>query len=84
MKYRVRRQGENLGLFSLEELRNRRTTGEFTGAEYIQDENRSDWQPLDLVLQQGYRVTPPPLPPAVSRGGPLSKSRSGAKSRSTP
>lgn len=70
MKYRVRRQGENLGLFSLEELRNRRTTGEFTGAEYIQDENRSDWQPLDLVLQQGYRVTPPPLPPAVSRGGP--------------
>jgi len=70
MNYRVCRQGEELGAYSLEELRGRRTTGEFTGAEYIQGEGMSDWQPLDLVLQQGYRVTPPPLPSSVAVAGP--------------
>ena len=70
MNYRVRRQGEDLGFFSLEELRRRRETGELTGNEYVQAEGRSDWQPLDLVLQQDYRVVPPPLPPASSKSGP--------------
>jgi hypothetical protein len=70
MNYRVRRQGEDLGVFSLEELRYRRKSGELNGGEYIQGEGRPDWQPLDLVLQQGYRVLPPPLPPSVSRNGP--------------
>ncbi|HXR04208.1 MAG TPA: hypothetical protein VN836_05825 [Verrucomicrobiae bacterium] len=70
MNHRVRRQGEDLGFFSLEELRRRRETGELTGNEYVQAEGRSDWQPLDLVLQQGYRVVPPPLPPASSKSGP--------------
>ena len=62
----MRRQGEDLGVFSLEELRRRRELGELTGSEYVQGEGRPDWQPLDLVLQQGYRVIPPPLPPSVS------------------
>ena len=66
----MRRQGEDLGVFSLEELRRRRDSGELTGGEYVQGEGRPDWQPLDLVLQQGYRVIPPPLPPSVSRGRP--------------
>ena len=66
----MRRQGEDLGVLSLEELRRRRESGELTGNEYVQGEGRADWQPLDLVLQQGYRVIPPPLPPSVSRGGP--------------
>jgi hypothetical protein len=70
MNYRMRRQGEDLGVFSLEELRRRRDSGELTGGEYVQGEGRPDWQPLDLVLQQGYRVIPPPLPPSVSRGRP--------------
>ncbi|MGA3283783.1 MAG: DUF4339 domain-containing protein [Verrucomicrobiota bacterium] len=70
MNYRMRRQGKDLGIFSLEELRRRRESGELTGSEYVQGEGRPDWQPLDLVLQQGYRVIPPPLPPSVSRNRP--------------
>ena len=69
MNYRVRRQGQDLGALSLEELRRRRETGELTGSEYVQGEGMSDWQPLDLVLQQGYRVVPPPLPPSDSKRG---------------
>lgn len=69
MNYRLRRQGEDLGVFSLEELRRRRESGELAGKEYVQGEGRPDWQPLDLVLQQGYRVIPPPLPPSVSKRG---------------
>lgn len=60
--YHVRRHGEELGSFSLEELRRRRESGEFNGGEYVQREGASDWQPLDLVLEKGYLVTPPPLP----------------------
>jgi hypothetical protein len=66
MNYKVRRQGVSLGIFSLDELRRRREGGEFSGSEYVQPEGMADWQPLDLVLQQGYRVTPPPLPLSVS------------------
>jgi hypothetical protein len=33
MKYQLRRQGFDLGIFSLEELRQRRAAGELTGAE---------------------------------------------------
>ena len=69
MNYRMRRQGEDLGVFTLEELRRRRESGELTGGEYIQGEGMLDWQPLDLVLQQGYRVVPPPLPSSVAKGG---------------
>ena len=69
MNYRMRRQGEDLGVFTLEELQRRRESGELTGGEYIQREGTPDWQPLDLVLQQGYRVGPPPLPLSVSKGG---------------
>jgi hypothetical protein len=70
MNYRVRRRGDDLGVFLLEELRSRRESGELTGGEYVQAEGMSDWQPLDLVLQQGYRLTPPPLPSSVSGSGP--------------
>ena len=67
MNYHLRRQGEDLGVFSLEELRRQCESGELTGSEYIQGEGMSDWQPLDLVLQQGYRVIPPPPPSSASR-----------------
>jgi hypothetical protein len=70
MNYQVRRQGVDLGIFSLEELRRRREAEEFSGEEYVQRDGMTDWQPLDLVLRQGYRVTPPPLPSSVSGGGP--------------
>lgn len=70
MNYRVRRQGEDLGSFPLDELRRRREAGQLTGAEYVQGEGNLDWQPLDLVLTQGYRTTPPPIPPMAIRSGP--------------
>jgi GYF domain 2 len=66
MNYRVRRRGEDLGVFPLEELQRRRESGEFTGGEYVQREGMGDWQALDLVLRQGYRVIPPPIPPSVA------------------
>lgn len=69
MKYYLRRQGEDLGLFPLEELRHRRQAGELTGLEYVQGEGMKDWQPLDLVLQQGYRTLPPPVPASAARTG---------------
>jgi hypothetical protein len=69
MNYRLRRQGADLGTFSLEELRRRRQAGELAGNEYVQAEGKDDWQPLDLVLEQGYRVTPPPLPSSFARRG---------------
>ncbi len=65
MNYHVRKQGVDIGFFPLEELRRRRAAGEFTGAEYVQGEGMTDWQPLDLVLQQGYRTTPPPLSQSI-------------------
>jgi hypothetical protein len=70
MNYHVRRQGQDLGFFPLEELVKGRETGRFTGTEYVQAEGTTDWQPLDLVLKQGYRTTPPPLPPIAARRGP--------------
>jgi hypothetical protein len=70
MNYKVRRQGVDLGIFSLDELRRRRDADEFSGDEYVQREGMADWQPLDLVLQQGYRVMPPPLPSSVFGGEP--------------
>ncbi|MGH9594575.1 MAG: hypothetical protein ACRD5L_15900, partial [Bryobacteraceae bacterium] len=70
MNYRMRRQGEELGACSLDELRRRRQAGELTGSEYIQEEGKSDWQPLDLVLQQGYRAIPPALPSSAARSVP--------------
>jgi hypothetical protein len=70
MNYHLRRQGEDLGIFPLEELRRRRQAGELTGLEYVQGEGMKDWQPLDLVLQQGYRTVPPPVPASAAQKGP--------------
>lgn len=70
MNYRVRREGVDLGVLSLDELRRRCQTGELTGNEYVQGEGASDWQPLNMVLQRGYQTTPPPLPMSASRSGP--------------
>jgi len=70
MNYHLRRQGEDLGIFSLEELRRRRQAGELSGLEYVQGDGMKDWQPLDLVLRQGYRTVPPPVPASAARTGP--------------
>jgi hypothetical protein len=66
MNYHVRKQGVDIGFFPIEELRRRRANGEFTGAEYVQGEGMTDWQPLDLVLRPGYQASSPPLLQSVS------------------
>ena len=70
MNYHVRRQGLDLGTFGLDELRRRRLSGELAGNEYVQAEGTADWQPLDLVLQRGHALLPPPLPASISPRGP--------------
>ena len=65
MKYRIHLQGKELGVFSLDELRRRRESGELPGSAYAQGDGMSDWQPVDVVLQQRARAAPPPLPPAA-------------------
>src|SRR5438552_2515023 len=70
MEYHVHHQGKKLGVLSLEELRQRRLSGEFTGAELVWTQGMHNWQPLDAVLQTGGvpSAGPPPIPtPARSR-----------------
>ena len=50
MDYHLHRDGQNLGIFPLEELRRRRQAGELTGREYVWCPGMPDWQPLDWVL----------------------------------
>jgi hypothetical protein len=63
MNYHVNRDGQDLGIFHLEELRRRRAAGEFTGREMVWCEGMTDWQTMQLVLLQNKSVTPPPIPP---------------------
>src|SRR5258708_29180638 len=63
MNYHLHHQGQALGVFSLEELRRQRESGELTEAAYVWREGMPDWQPLDSVLASAIpAVTPPPLP----------------------
>ncbi len=66
MKFKVRRRGAELGEFTLEELKHRRLAGEFSGDEYVQREGALDWQPLDLVIEGGYRTGLPVAPPLAT------------------
>lgn len=50
MKYHLHDRGKNLGVFSLEELRIRRRTGELNGQELVWCEGMNEWQALDSVL----------------------------------
>jgi len=73
MNYHVRREGEDLGAFPLDELRRRREAGEFNGSERVWCEGMSAWQALDSVLAQdlpeGDRPPPVPAASAKSSGG---------------
>ncbi|HZV36723.1 MAG TPA: GYF domain-containing protein [Verrucomicrobiae bacterium] len=66
MNYQLRREGRDLGTFTLEELREKRASGELTGSEYVRCEGKFNWQPLDLLLAYGPEAMPPPVP--VKRG----------------
>lgn len=71
MNYHLQHEGQDLGIFPLYELRQRRATGKLTGAELVWCEGMTDWQPLDSVLQTpaagNLRPAPPPVPKPASR-----------------
>jgi hypothetical protein len=50
MKYKLGIDGEVVGIYSLEELRERVATGELSGKEFILGEGWTVWRSLDLVL----------------------------------
>jgi hypothetical protein len=63
MNYHLNHNGQNLGIFSLEELQRRRASGELTGTELVWTEGMDAWQPLNTVLP------PPaiaPVPPKIN------------------
>ena len=66
MKYHLNRDGQNLGLFSLEELQQRYAAGEFNGTELVWTQGMANWEPLGSVLS-------PSLNPAFAQGTPMTK-----------
>ncbi len=58
MNYHLHYQGQNLGVFPLEELRNRRNSGELTGQEFVWCQGMRDWKTLDSVLNPASRKKP--------------------------
>lgn len=62
MNYHLHHNGQNLGIFPLEELRRKRSSGALTGAEAVWCEGMADWQALDVILQQNAPGTPMPPP----------------------
>lgn len=71
MNYHLNRDGQDVGVFSLEELQRRLAAGELTGSEFVWTEGMAAWQPLNSVLppRTSSPVTPPPRQPA-NNGAP--------------
>jgi hypothetical protein len=77
MDYHLARNGQNLGVFSVEELQRRRATGELSGADLVWREGMATWVPLDSILQPAAPSSVPPfVPPAIaSTPVPTAKAR---------
>ncbi len=73
MNYHLHRDGQNLGIFPLEELRGWRKTGRLNGEELVWCAGMSDWQTLDKVLRQNA----PGQAPATLPLSPVPGSKSG-------
>jgi hypothetical protein len=75
MNYQLHREGRNVEVLSLAELRRRREAGELDGQELVWREGMTNWQWLDTVLERDAgnlpRTTPPPIP--NSAGGNRSR-----------
>ena len=64
MKYQLSRDGSKFGEFSLDELRDGRAAGHFSGQEFVWRESASEWQAIDEFLKSELarpRTTPPPI-----------------------
>jgi hypothetical protein len=58
MNYHLNRDGQNLGIFPLEELQRRRDAGQLTGSELVWTQGMATWQPLNSVLPAPTRIAP--------------------------
>jgi hypothetical protein len=66
MNYHLNRDGQDLGIFPLEELQRRRAAGELTGNELVWTQGMQQWRTLDLVLRRG-------APDIIAPGVPASQ-----------
>jgi hypothetical protein len=73
MNYHLHRDGQDLGIFPLEDMRRWRQTGRLNGEELVWCAGMSDWQPLDEVLRQNVPFPAPAMPPL----SPMPASKSG-------
>ncbi len=68
MNYHVGRAGQQLGVFSLDEIRAKLASGEFRAGDLGWTEGMADWRPLaEIVPGVQPSFTVPPQPPASSR-----------------
>lgn len=65
MNYHLNRDGQNIGIFPLAELQQRRVAGELTGSELVWTQGMKQWQPLDSVLRS---VAPAAVTPVLPAG----------------
>ncbi len=70
MIYRLHRDGQNLGAFTLVELRRRRRSGELNGNEFVWGEGMPDWERLDVFLTRAIEPGPVTRPPQAPAGRP--------------
>jgi hypothetical protein len=65
MNYRLKQDDQEVGTFTVEELRRRRDAGELAGTDLVAPEGADEWRPLDDVLPKPMPkfIAPPPLPP---------------------
>jgi len=69
MDYYLHHQGQNLGAFPLEELRQRRASGELSGSDLVWRQGMAAWATLDSILAASasgaLSAQPPPIPAAA-------------------
>src|SRR6266498_1965203 len=74
MNYHLHRNGQTVGVFSVEELRRRREAGELSGNDLVWREGMPTWQTLDSILQSG-TPTPTGIPPSIQSPRPASSGK---------
>lgn len=60
MNYHLNRNGQDLGVFPVEELQRRRATGDLDGSEMVWTAGMVEWQPLDSILTPAVTEVVPP------------------------
>ena len=67
MNYHLNRDGVNLGVFPLEELRRRMVAGELTGGEMVWTEGMAEWRSLESVLRSPNQIGAPMAAPLAQK-----------------